>query len=205
MDSALVIRATQPRRFRRGGAADHRQKRQRKRLKNRRFRKLGPARSRRPSTRPSGRTLCSMTGDGLTKNPPRPRPAGRLPAPASGTVGAAPSRRARPGRRRRPGNRDRQPACKPGSVRCPDGSGHVTAIHLGRPLRDASRDLPERLVWKRTGRPFGRPRRSYSVLLPVGFTMPVLLPVPRWALTPPFHPYRRGGRRFAFCGTFPRV
>ena len=33
------------------------------------------------------------------------------------------------------------------------------------------------------------PRHPYSVLLPVGFTMPSLLPGPRWALTPPFHPY----------------
>ena len=32
--------------------------------------------------------------------------------------------------------------------------------------------------------------RPYSVLLPVGFTVPLLLPVARWALTPPFHPYR---------------
>jgi hypothetical protein len=32
-------------------------------------------------------------------------------------------------------------------------------------------------------------RRSYSVLLPVGFTVPLLLPGARWALTPPFHPY----------------
>ena len=30
--------------------------------------------------------------------------------------------------------------------------------------------------------------RSYSVLLPVGFTLPRPLPVARWALTPPFHP-----------------
>ena len=42
------------------------------------------------------------------------------------------------------------------------------------------------------------PRHPYSVLLPVGFTMPAPLPGPRWALTPPFHPYppgrsRRGG------------
>ena len=36
----------------------------------------------------------------------------------------------------------------------------------------------------------------YSVLLPVGFALPLLLPVARWALTPPFHPYHddyRGG------------
>ena len=52
-------------------------------------------------------------------------------------------------------------------------------------------------------------RRPYLVLLPVGFTVPLLLPVARCALTAPFHPYRPAdrsvGRRFAFCGTFPRV
>src|SRR5688572_21601779 len=33
------------------------------------------------------------------------------------------------------------------------------------------------------------PRRPYSVLLPVGFAVPSLLPEPRCALTAPFHPY----------------
>src|SRR5690606_12898002 len=32
-------------------------------------------------------------------------------------------------------------------------------------------------------------RHPYSVLLPMGFTLPHLLTVERWALTPPFHPY----------------
>ena len=36
---------------------------------------------------------------------------------------------------------------------------------------------------------FRDPRHPYSVLLPVGFTVPSLLPETRWALTPPFHPY----------------
>ncbi len=63
---------------------------------------------------------------------------------------------------------------------------------------------PTRATGLETGRV--SPRRPYSVLLPVGFTVPVPLPVPRWALTPPFHPYPRTGRgRFAFCGTFPGV
>ena len=31
-------------------------------------------------------------------------------------------------------------------------------------------------------------RHPYSVLLPVGFALPLPLPVARWALTPPFHP-----------------
>ena len=33
-------------------------------------------------------------------------------------------------------------------------------------------------------------RTPYLALLQAGFTVPVLLPGPRWALTPPFHPYR---------------
>ena len=72
---------------------------------------------------------------------------------------------------------------------------HVTAIHLGRPLPGASRNQPGRLVWKGPDS-LRNPRRPYSVLLPVGFTVPLPLPVARWALTPPFHPYRgrsRGG------------
>jgi hypothetical protein len=52
-------------------------------------------------------------------------------------------------------------------------------------------------------------RRPYSVLLPVGFAVPSLLPRTRCALTAPFHPYlpvrRRTGRRFAFCCTVPGV
>src|SRR3954449_6533557 len=32
--------------------------------------------------------------------------------------------------------------------------------------------------------------RPYSVLLPVWFALPLLLPGARWALTPPFHPCR---------------
>ncbi len=53
-------------------------------------------------------------------------------------------------------------------------------------------------------------RRSYSVLLPVGFTLPAPSPEPRGALTAPFHPCRPGAgrpprRRFVFCGTFPGV
>ena len=54
---------------------------------------------------------------------------------------------------------------------------------------------------------FAQPRCPYLVLLPVGFTLPLLLPAARCALTAPFHPYpiaRRLGR-FAFCGTIPGV
>ena len=45
----------------------------------------------------------------------------------------------------------------------------------------------------------------YLALLLVGFTLPTLLPKWRCALTAPFHPYLRLGRRYIFCGTFPQV
>ena len=71
------------------------------------------------------------------------------------------------------------------------------AIHLGRPLPDASRDRP--------GQRFGNPLasmfskvtpasiptcRPYLVLLLVGFAVPLTLPSARCALTAPFHPYQ---------------
>jgi hypothetical protein len=86
------------------------------------------------------------------------------------------------------------------------------AIHLGRPLPNASCDRPER---RREGSPgtIGSLRdacRSYLVLLPVGFSLPPPLPAARCALTAPFHPCRPPGmpetdRRCTFCGTFPGV
>src|SRR5688500_11619266 len=89
------------------------------------------------------------------------------------------------------------------------------AIHLGRPLPNASRDRPE----PRRGRPARQPGkrrtacRSYLVLLPVGLALPPPLPVARCALTAPFHPCRpcdptkapAWARRYVFCGTFPGV
>ncbi len=86
-----------------------------------------------------------------------------------------------------------QPTCKPGSVWLTARAANVTAIHLGRRLPGASSNLPERLV--RTDlRPKTRSsasHRSYSVLLPVGFTVPFPLPETRCALAAPFHPCRR--------------
>ena len=95
-----------------------------------------------------------------------------------------------------------QTACKPGSVR--PATPEWTAIHLGRPLPDASSNQPGRRPGNgfsgRTGMPplfglapggvcraapvTGRAVRSYRTLSP--------LPVPE-------------DRRFAFCGTFPGV
>ena len=48
-------------------------------------------------------------------------------------------------------------------------------------------------------------RRPYSILLPVGFAVPLLLPAARCALTAPFRPCRIEMRRFVFCGTVPWV
>ena len=82
-----------------------------------------------------------------------------------------------------------QTACKPGSVSA--RLERRMAIHLGRPLPDASRDLPGR----RRENPLAGETpacRPYLVLLPVGFTVPSPLPGTRCALTAPFHPCRHG-------------
>ncbi len=84
-----------------------------------------------------------------------------------------------------------QSASKPGSVwhgasaaRDDHSSGTFVAERLTQPTRATGLE---------TGRTLAVPRRPYSVLLPVGFTVPLPLPVARWALTPPFHPYRSLG------------
>ncbi len=59
-------------------------------------------------------------------------------------------------------------------------SGTDIAIRLLQPTRTADPETDYRAS------PVHRP---YSVLLPMGFTMPLPLPAARWALTPPFHPY----------------
>jgi len=74
---------------------------------------------------------------------------------------------------------------------------HVTTIPLGRRLPGASCNLPGRQDPDIDPEDFS-PRRPYSVLLPVGFAVPLPLPVARCALTAPFHPCRayatlRGG------------
>ena len=46
--------------------------------------------------------------------------------------------------------------------------------------------------------------RPYSVLHPVGFTVPPLSPKTRCALAAPFRPYPSEAGRYAFCGTIPQ-
>jgi len=89
-----------------------------------------------------------------------------------------------------------QRVCKPGSVRISKEKAAI--IHLGCPLPSTSCNLPGRRPEN------GAICRLYLVLLPTGFTLPWPLPATRCALTAPFHPYLIK-RRFAFCGTFPRV
>ena len=52
----------------------------------------------------------------------------------------------------------------------------------------------------------GRSRIPYLALHPMGFAVPRRLRFERWALTPPFHPYRNSCefRRYLLCGTFRR-
>ena len=103
----------------------------------------------------------------------------------------------------------RQTACKPGSVpplgcrAAPrDGDGHSSgtpvAGRLVRPTRAAAR-RPARRRRIRIA-PGGGVRRSYLVLLPVGFSVPPPLPAARCALTAPFHPCRPPGRPVGLGG-----
>ena len=86
-------------------------------------------------------------------------------------------------------------------------------ISLGFELPRTSSDLPEDLdrASRRAAVPSGaRYLSSYLALHQATLTVPVMSPPPRWALTPPFHPYlsrsdqmgshRFGHRRFDFCG-----
>src|SRR5215469_11227408 len=69
------------------------------------------------------------------------------------------------------------------------------AIPLERSSPSASCDRPERRRGGSPGDPgsLRDPRRSYLVLLPVGFSLPSPLPAARCALTAPFHPCRPPG------------
>ena len=91
----------------------------------------------------------------------------------------------------------RQRACKPGSVHRACNRRDWAAIPLGDGLPHPSSNQPG----QRAGtRPLCRP---YSVLHPVGFTVPALLPGPRCALAAPFRPYVAKAARCPFCGTVP--
>jgi len=85
----------------------------------------------------------------------------------------------------------KESADKPGSV----VNSHLSGIVVANDLKQPTRTVRGPHL---TG--------SYLALLQVGFTLPLMLPPTRCALTTPFHPYRQLSllRRFAFCGTFRR-
>lgn len=104
-----------------------------------------------------------------------------------------------------PGNRMRGgPVSRILSKGLPPLDGHSSGHAVARAPQAANPD-----VWGRSQAPGLPPRHPYSALLPVGLAVPLLLPVARWALTPPFHPYpsvrERARGRFHFCGAFRRI
>ena len=94
-----------------------------------------------------------------------------------------------------------QRVCKPGSVHL--STRDWATIPLRRHSRAASSNQPGRRVETHPGTEI--PCRPYSILLPVGFTLPLPLPVARCALAAPFHrdPPEEGPS--ALCGTVPGV
>ena len=108
------------------------------------------------------------------------------------------------------------------------GSGGQRSIQLSYGRKNGRRNKPSSVPLARGGsflweRRYRRPRAAYPglwrsgpllvpylALLRVGFTVPLLSPGARCALTAPFHPclcvaLRRRHRRSALCGTFQRL
>ena len=88
-------------------------------------------------------------------------------------------------------NRDNnQSACKPGSVWSCLRDGHSSGTPLAQRLVQPTRVAGQETNLASSGEPI-MPGHPYLVLLPVGFTLPRLLPGARCALTAPFHPCSR--------------
>ena len=90
-------------------------------------------------------------------------------------------------------------ACGSRGRRDGHSSGTPVARRIKQPTRMTGPDGPEACA----------SRHSYSVLLPVGFAVPLPLPETRCALTAPFHPYRGQYAtqpwRSVLCGTVPEA
>ena len=91
-------------------------------------------------------------------------------------------------------------ACKPGSV----SMRALARLHTGRSFLSAFSHPNAPAAYPRLDAVKHRCRdgpslAAYLALLRLGFTEPSPLPMTRWALTPPFHPYRRlhGGGLFS--------
>lgn len=82
-------------------------------------------------------------------------------------------------------------------------SGTQVTLGFKQPTRELrpGRPLPQ---WLEVFPQGHRAAFPYLVLLQVMLTLPSVSPQMRWALTPPFHPYRlsvaRQRRRYIFCG-----
>ena len=119
---------------------------------------------------------------------------------------ASGSRCRRPGRTSLPPCRSRARRCAPRP--CPPRAAPAAAHSpIGpRPMPRRWSPSPKRCRANPPRRSPPRPRRGARVArLPVGLAVPVRLPVPRWALTPPFHPYPSGDGRSVLCGAIPGV
>jgi len=80
-----------------------------------------------------------------------------------------------------------QSVCKPGSVWrgiTPPRDDHSSRTAVASRLKQPTRTTGLKRPWELAPSCY-----PYSVLLPVGFTLPWPLPAPRCALTAPFHPY----------------
>ena len=101
-----------------------------------------------------------------------------------------------------------QPVCKPGSVRLSGFPKSAVIIHLGPGLPPASTQ-PTRTTGLKTGWQVALPRCPYSVLLPMGFTVPLPLLASAVGSYPTISPLPAGCFRFleavSFCCTFPWV
>ena len=74
-----------------------------------------------------------------------------------------------------------------GCASCPvQRDGHSSETHIATCLMQSTRVIEPKHSMAQLALAIGHP---YLILLPMGFSMPDLLPDLRWALTPPFHPY----------------
>ena len=87
---------------------------------------------------------------------------------------------------------DARRAYKPDFVpRRRPGDDHSSKHAIARAPLAANPNLCAEAACGDIGAPIKPAQGPYSALLPVGLAMRRLLPAPRWALTPPFHPDHR--------------
>jgi len=161
-------------------------------------RRQSPARRRSPVSSPSRPRL----GCHLPAKRDAPLPHARRPAtPAEHVLGRgggakrrggrAPPKKTAPTRVRARVSGLRKPSSVSRAGHPPRERDHSSRTRVTARLQQPTRRLGRAALSHES------PRASppYMALLQVGFTVPRSLPSARWALTPPFHPYRRASRR----------